>query len=339
MKRLIVLLTVIAIALFPFTTVYAIANPDEIAFGSGDIPLAKVFENVAEDGDMLFVAEQLIEYTVEPTDYTASEAFIFEILDTSGTSVLFSRSVDEWGNKPVSIYLSEAQVTAAALTSGTAYVLRIEGNPLIFASPTGNSVTFPLTDTSYIDQSIGAGSETPTDNALRNFCIRMARNIEDYDTPASDYIVTKQGYDYLTNDAVNIFIKGIPNLYNYCPILFQSGAENLGADAPESTGTYALTLTPLNKWGQLTADGLTNLGVFLGINQALAGSVVLLILSMVLAIYMYRKTQSGIAVLLMVSATPFVGGYLGLMPMALAFIFVIIIMILMGYYFVSRGAL
>lgn len=339
LKLISIILIIVASILLSASIVLAISNPDDIDFGSGDTAQYLVFENVNEDGDMLFVAEGLVEYASEPTDYDASESFIFEVLNEDGDETLISRALEAYGNRPISIYQNPQQVTDLGLVSETQYIIRISGNPLVFASMTGNSVNATLTAADYIDQSIGADSDVPTDNNLRNFCINVAENIEDYDSPVNDYLITIQGYQYLTSEGADIFVEGIPNLYNFCPILFQYGAEAMESDEPESTGTYALTLTPLNKWGQLTADGLTNIGVFLGINQALAGSVVLFLAAIALAVYTYKQTGSGIATTVLVAAAPFIGGFLGLMPMALAFIFVIVIITLMGYYFLSRGAL
>lgn len=340
------LIRIIAVSVFVLTASFifagialAISNPDSISFGTDNTTSYKVFENVNETGDMLFVAEGFVYYATEPTDYNANEAFLFQLVDTDNTTILIARPINDYGDRPISIYQDADQVDALGLVSGTGYVLRLCGNPSIFPTLTGNSVSVTLTEEDYVDQSVGKDSVTPTDNDLRNFCILMAQDIQDYDVPTSDYVTPIQGYNYLTTTGGQIFIEGIPNLYNICPILFQYGSQVVSGDEPESTGSYAAVLTPLNKWGETTANGLTNIGVFLGINQALAGSVVLFLLVILLAVYVYNKTQSGITVLLMVASTPFLGGYLGLMPMALAFIFVIMIAILMGYYFFSRGAL
>jgi hypothetical protein len=319
--------------------VYAIANPDDIEFGTGTTRIYNVFENVLEDGDWLILAEGYVHYVVTPTDYTADEAFVFELTDITGTTTIISVPLNEYEDRPISIYLSASQVTTLGLVSGTAYGLRITGNPAIFASPVGNTIEVFLAASDYVDQNLGADSEPPTDNELRNLCIQMALNIENNDTPVDSYLEEVQGYWYLTLGGGNIFLNGIPALNTICSVLFQSGTEVMESDSPESTGTYALTLTPGQKWGATVANGLTNLGLYLGINQALAGSVVLFILVIALAMFMYQKTESGITVLLIVSATPFLGAYLGLMPMALAFIFAIIIITLLGYFFFSRGAL
>ena len=334
-----IFLIVVVGILLPYSIALAISNPDDLEFGSGSVPLYKVYENVDHEGDMLFIAEALVDYTVEPTDYTAEEAFQFEVQNAAGNETIVATPLNEFGDRPISIYLTSDQVDDLGLVSGTAYILRITGNPLIFASETGNTVEVTLSSSDYVDQELGVNTDPPTSNLLRNFCIDMVDNIQDYDTPTSDYYDMSNGYNYLVNDGINIFIEGVPGLYSFCPVLFGSGSYPVSTDVPESTGAYAATITPLGKWGQTTADGLTNIGVYFGINQALAGSVVLFVLAIMLSIYIYSRTQSGITVLLMVCTTPFVGGFLGLMPMAMAFVFLIIMMVLMGFYFFSRGAL
>jgi hypothetical protein len=340
MKRLYLsILLSITVTILAVTPVFAIANPDDIAFGSGTTSQYAAFYDVGETGDMLFIAEGLVEYALTPTDYTAEQAFVFELLDTDGVTSLYSVPVTDYGDRPISIYLTAAQVTAAGLVVGTAYVFRISGNPLIFPSLTGNSVTATLTVADWIDQNLGVDNDPYTDNLLRNFCVLVVNNMEAYDTPTTSYKTTVNGFTALSIAGGNLFLDGVPNLYNLCPILFQAGAEQMSADVPSSTGSYAAVLTPLDKWGTTVSNGLTNIGVYLGINQALAGSVVLFVLVAMLSVYIYNKTQNGLASIILVASTPFIGGFLGLMPIALAFIFTIVIMILMGYYFFSRGAL
>lgn len=339
--KFIALLVAILVILLMTSPVMAIANPNAIDFGTGTIPLYKVFENVLETGDMLFVAEQYVHYVAEPSDYTASEAFLFEVLDVAGVVTLLSTPLNEYENKPISIYQTASEVVDLGLVSGTAYVLRITGNPIIFGAPAGNTVTAALAASDYVDQLLGVDGGDATANPLRNFLILMAENIEANDSPAAgyEYIEPIQGIRYLTIIGGDIFIQGIPALGTMCPILFQTSLTVMTSDAPESTGTYALTLTPLQKWGATTANGLTQLGNYLGISQALAGSVVLFAIVIAFAVYIYMKTQSGIAALLLVAACPFFGAFMGLMPIALAFIFTIVIIVLMGYFFFSRGAL
>ncbi len=343
----IVLITLLLVLLVA-SPVFAMSNPDAISFGTGDTPMYRVFYNVKETGDMLFVAEGYVYYTVPHTqNITASQAFLFEVMDNiSGNTTLLSIPLNDYGDRPISIYQTAAQVSGN-FTVGAAYKIRITGNPLIFPSTTNNTVTAVLGSGDYVDQLLGVDGGVATSNPMRNTMIQMATNIQKNDiskgiitgvTPYI-YIVTVQGVKYLTVLGGDIFQAGIPGLGTLCPILFQASLEALSGDTPQSTGAYASSISIVGQWGTTVADGLTNIGVYLGINQALAGSLVLFVLVMMLGIYAFAKTQSGIATLLIIAAAPFLGAWLGLMPMALAFVFTIGIVVLMGYYFFTRGTM
>lgn len=321
------------------TPALAIVDPDEVAFGSANLSYYKVFENVLETGDMLLVAEGFVSYNTTPTDYTASQAFLFQLRSVGGSSIIAQTTLKSYGDRPISIYLSYSRVTTLGLVSGTAYQLRITSNPMVLTPSANNTASVTLSSGDYVDQELGDDGGVATNNLMRNSLLIMAENIEDYDSPSSPYIITMGGTRYLTIDGANIFLVGIPNLVYMCPILFQAAQERMVSEPPETTGAYALTLTPAQKWGKTVADGLTNLGLYLGMNQALAGSVVLFALAIAFSVFVYNRTQSGISVLLLVAATPFVGSYLGLVPMAIAILMVIFIVVLMGFFFFSRGAL
>lgn len=340
-KRLVASITLAFLCVLLLTLpVLAISNPDTISFyATGSSPVYKAFYDVMEEDDMLFVAEQFVYYAVTPNE-TASEAFLFEVVDTTTNATIASVPLDDYGAKPISIYMTAAQVATAGLTVGDNVTLRITGNPLMFASTTNNTVSIVLTASDYVDQLLGVDEGVATSNNLRNFLIDVADDIDTYDAPATSYLITVSGVRYLrTGVGDSMFLEGIPGLSSMCPILFQSVTTPMEGDEPESTGAYTSMLSPLAKWGETTANGLTNLGLYLGINQQLAGTAVLMMLAVGLAIYVYSKTQSGISVLLLVGVTPFLGAYLGLLPLALAFVFTIFMVILMGFFFFSRGAL
>lgn len=172
--------------------VFAITNPDAIAFGTGSSPLYQVFENVNETGDMLFIAEGYVYYATTPTDYTASESYVFQVVDTDGTTVLLSTPLKSFGDRPISIYQTAAQVTALGLVSGTAYTVRIRGNPSIAVLTSSVNATLDAND--YTDQS----AATDALNPLRVFCLTMASNINTNDDPTNPYIVEFQGTQYLS---------------------------------------------------------------------------------------------------------------------------------------------
>ena len=338
MKKLLLgLLVALLVVFLPINYAWAISNPDSIAFGTGTVPRYKIFSNVLETGDMLIAAAGEVRYAVEPTDYTANEAFLFELLNTAGNVTLASTPLEDYGNRPVGIYLSKTQVDGLSLVSGTAYGIRITGNPAVFPSSTGNTVTAFLVGGDYVDQS--TSGNTTRSNHIRNFMIDVANDMEANDTPSTSYVATSQGLTYLSSAGGSLFLAGIPGLDTMCPVLFLYSVSPISGDTPTSTGSYAATINVTAQWGTNTAAALTNLGTYMGINQALAGSAMALFLGLFLAIIVYKRVQSGVATLMLMATYPFIMAWMGLMPLALAFVVMMMVVILGGFYFFRQGAL
>lgn len=336
-RQLVASVTLALIVLIAMVSpVFAIANPDGITFGTGSEEMYEAFYNVYETGDMLFIAEYDLDYASAPTDYDADEAFFFEVLNVAGDTVLLSAPVPAYQNNIISIYQTAAQVTAASYATGTAYQYRVTGNPVIFATLTEgtNMVTRTLdAGADWIDQSTATAISDP----LRIFCIDVATNLEAHDS--ATYIVTIQGIDYINSDGRDIFLAGIPSLSSFVTNLFQTGVVPMTADEPTSTGTYASTLSITNKLGASISGGFTNLGNWMGISQALAASLFLTIAMTILFFWLYQKTGNPIVVLVYGPILPLFGTYLGLIPLAIAFIVTLIVIMLLGYYFLTRGTL
>jgi hypothetical protein len=80
--------------------VYAAPSPDVISIEYG-----KVFQNIFEDGDQLYICRYKLNYATEPGD-DASDLFIFAI--TSGDTVLRDRPLlsGGYGDDVIAIYLA-----------------------------------------------------------------------------------------------------------------------------------------------------------------------------------------------------------------------------------------
>lgn len=337
-RRIAIGLVTIMVLLLVAVPVLAIANPDTIWFGTKPASkYVRVFENVNETGDMLFLAEGFVDYDTDPTDYDANEAFVLQVRSTDNTTVLLSRPLQSYGERPISIYQTAAQVTAAGLVSEAAYVIRISGNPLVFPSlvESTNMVSYTLSPTNWFDQS----TATDTFNQLRIACISIAERMQIEDA-VTTYLTTVEGIDYLTPAGASLFLAGIPSLNIFVPSLFAVTTEVMTSEAPQATGNYTGNITALQRLGVATARGITNIGSWLGVSQQMAGGMMLMVFTVALCMYLYKKTQSGKVVLTVgVAATLPFGTFLGLSTMVLLFIIVIFIVLMMGYYFLTRGSL
>jgi hypothetical protein len=297
----------------------------------------QVFQNVGETGDMLFVAETYLHYESTPTDYSAQEAFLFEVIDTDGTTVIQSTPILSFENYVTSIYFSDDQVDTFGLVWESAYSVRITGNPTIFGTPVEgtNMVTATLVDSDYITDTSSGVSVA----GLRTFCIHIAEDLQENDSPANDYYTSVQGTTYLTTTGGNIFLAGIPGLAAFVPSLFQTSSENVVVPSEESTGAYAESLSYTQSLGTTIGNGIENFGTWLGVNSTMAGVIVMFIIMLFVCGYAYVKTQSLLLPDAIAMALPLLGAQLGLVPLAMAFTVTLVIALISLYYFFTRGAL
>ena len=338
MKLISRIIIVLLLALLPLVVVVspalAINNPTSMAWGTGAVYRYRVFTNVQTTGDFLFIAEPYVHYAVTPTDYTASQSFLFEVLDTTGTVILVSTPLQQYEDRPIAIYQTPTQAAAFAppLASGTAYKFRVRGNPLIFATGTGNTLTATLTAGDYVDQS----TSTDAFNPLAIWCMAVAKEMQTHDVPAYDYWTTAQGIDYLTTTGGNLFLEGVPSLNAIVPILFQTGSEMLSADAPTSTHIYSDTRTPANTMNTVMANALTNMGLYLHVPQWVAGVILIMALTIGLSIYANRKFQSNLIAPVIAISMLVLGTFFGLPPMTILFVTGLLVVGGLSVYFWGR---
>lgn len=318
--------------------VWAIANPDSIT-----MPRYDAFANVYETGDMLFECETKVVYAVPPAD-ASTLTFAFQVLDAAGVVIFGQQPLFAYQNKLASYYFSAAQVTALGLVKGTQYKLRITGTPAYFPVPVeGTSmVTSTLSagfpSASWIDESgVPITQRTQANDALIMFNINIAKDLQTYDSPASPYWTTVQGADYLTQVGTSLFLQGVPFLMNYVPQLFQSGSTNNYVSPVPTSGAGQTNLTTTNQLGANIANAITNMGAFLGFGPTMAGFALTFFLMIICSIVVYAKVQHPVAPLAVSIVILVVGGYLGMITLSILFAFAIVMVLLLLWFFFSRG--
>lgn len=137
---------VAAAVLVPSTRALAIVDPDSMGLDE-----VYGYQNVAEVGDILFLAYYDIDYGSIPTE-TVTAAFLFRIMDSSGPTELGSTAPFSYINSGydegvVAVYFSAAQVELLGITAqDTNLEVILQGNPSLFGSPpsiTNASIVWP----------------------------------------------------------------------------------------------------------------------------------------------------------------------------------------------------
>jgi hypothetical protein len=245
-----------------------------------------------------------------------------------------STTLKQYEDRPISIYQTALQAGAFAppLASGTAYVIRVRGNPLVFPTGTGNTLLATLSSGDYSDQSLA----TDAINPLRIWCIAVIKEMQTHYGGATAYWTTVQGIDYLTTTGGGLFLEGVPGLSTFVPTLFQAASQPISADAPTSTGIYAATRTPANTMNTTMANALTNLGLYLHVPQWTAGVIVLMVLTIGLSVYANQRLQTNLIAPIIAIAMLVLGTFFGLPPMTILFTFGLFVVAGLAIYFWGR---
>lgn len=131
LRLAILLLIVLATILMAVPAHADTANPDV----PPTITRMKVYRNLAESGDQLYIWEAEVRYATPPTT-KFSDTFIWQLIDTDGTTILgavtgYSYNDDGYGFAVYGLYFP----AATAPTWGQVYTLRLSGNPTVFTTP------------------------------------------------------------------------------------------------------------------------------------------------------------------------------------------------------------
>jgi len=99
------------------------------------VDYAKVFRNVREMGDEIFVCRYLINYAYRPLE-DANESFYFCIQDTATTKFIVQRplAAEGYGYNAQIVYLTAADVTSLGIVWGGSYNAVITSSPTLFSS-------------------------------------------------------------------------------------------------------------------------------------------------------------------------------------------------------------
>jgi hypothetical protein len=310
--RILVFLGVVGIlvAAIPRPTLAA-DNPQSVAVYS-----VRVFQNLWETGDQLFVVEYAVNYTTEPSQ-PASDLFCVALYDSSALKQ--SVPLNYYGHNVISIYLPQRQ----SLVWGGSYRIVVMGNPAYFdLQEDVNMDSYTLSRFNYIE-----GTASESREALKIWIVQLAEALEE--SWASLNIDLLNSNDELTVDGAVVFKKAIPNLEQIVPDLFATSVSYPGA-----SGTLGSGVERRQYVGSRIRGALEGIGEFLHVPWWVVGALGVVVLYIILAGRIYLATGS--TSLAMVLAVPFIiaGAILGLVPLAAMFIAAFIAILVFAIVFI-----
>lgn len=317
MKRFLRFVPLVALFMLVGTPAFAaVANPDYIT-----IEDIYAFRNVLETGDQLYFVRYDVSYNATPNE-DASETYQMVLYDVGEATLIHSEPLKYYQHNIISMYFSAAKVTEHGLVWGSAYVVKIRGNPVKFDSLTEgiNMRTRTL------------GGDFKEASVLGTIMLGQAQKLQD--DWAGITLLTTGGL--LNTTGAYTFEKAIPNLHIMVPEIYSSVLVYPTVERRVWTRAYEESLQA--HAGSRLTNSMTSIGSIFGISEGwtsfwLGGVIFLVVVGV-----MYGATKNpGMS---MIMAYPVLVGYawlgLGSSWLQIVGITFLIVGIMFGIYFILQ---
>lgn len=294
----------------------------------------QVVKNVLEDGDRLFAFHYRLEYsdTDDIPDESAQDTFIFRLVSVDGVTDLgvvtpypYFTNSNGYQQGFSGIYISADD----ALAWGSAYRLRVIGNPVYFDDPIPTTRILTSADYTTTD------NQTENQEALGDYVIEVAKKLEIVHNIELEG--EAEGVTVLTSDGEAYFAQAVPGLRSMCPQIFliQASAPDYTSRewGDEQSANYSTRLEGSNFIGRINT-----FGTFLGIDGSMVFGGFFLMLAIGALIYSQMRWQTSTPGLLAATIIVILGVMLGGIPMALAAIVGLLAALFIGYLFFFKAA-
>lgn len=260
----------------------AVDEADTLALRS-----VRAYGGIAEEADILIVAEYEIAYATNIPTTTAAEAFIFHYYDrTAGirrSATPFVKVNGGYGNGVVSIYFEGGVLghSGIDITWGDPDFVRLTGSPVIFDAPqeTTRPISWRATTTPQV--------------ALEHDIRQLARTLETRPEWAAVDLIAS---GLLTVDGEDYFETVIPNLRRMAPSVFEDALSGPIFDVDVHTQAFGDDVDAFFA-GSAWSNTFPNLATFLGIPTVMAKLLVaMVILIAAIAVAVKVTDEAGAAV-------------------------------------------
>ena len=335
-KSLLLILTTFVMSLAGILTILApvsaaIANPDSITLHA-----VKIFQNIFEDDDILFVTSYDVEYgydsdtapekTLEPSEPASST---FEIAIFDGTTLIQRRSLNYYQYNIQSVYFDATG--AADLTWGSEYKVRVQGTPTYFALVEDVTMDTVVLSSSYWI----SGTATESRTLLQQHCLDLAATLEDNWNIL--LIATIPNGQVLNSVGRIPFLEAIPTLDSTIPDLFQTATSTISTTAQERTAAYETETSIANKLGAPIKAAFDGIGVYLNISGEKVAFLWIALFVLVVASIVFLNSSNTTAAMILTIPIILIGAWTGAIPLAVLFTGTAIVVVFMGYHIWLRG--
>ena len=215
------------------------ANPDSTPTINGGILGIDVYRNLLETGDRGFLVYANIPYATPPTT-PENEAFIWQLLSPDGLTVIGQTTGYPYHNLGYDynaywFYFSSAD----SVTWGSAYIMRLTGNPAIFLSPP--TYDYVLAASDYNSQTTQAGNQ----GELEARILAISTDLYTRWSLSPTTKLTKEGETgtVLSPSGETFWRGAIYGCQALAPGVFEFGALSITTTSHSSTKGYADNLT------------------------------------------------------------------------------------------------
>jgi hypothetical protein len=273
--------------------------------------------------DMLVVVEVFDKYTGYYQSKKASDVFQIRLYDTDNTTILAAAPIQNWGDRPASIYLNAT--AAKDLTLGGAYGVQLYGyNAGGVKAPSPNPYILTASDWKGTDLTY-----------LDDLCLSIATNMEDTDNQNNYTALLANGMTAI-DAATGYFVSGIPAIATIRPNLFT--VSELEVIFPATTDDNAWDVavgSPLDYstflGTNLTSD-LTVFGVPLGVNGKNLGAGLIWLLVIVVIGVTIGNGAKPLGALLICVPILWLGTYFKILPVQQ----LVILCVGFGFFFIRQ---
>jgi len=304
--------------------VWAVSNPDSIS-----LETIYVFQNIFEDGDILFVSSEDVEYGAPPSE-DAKNTFNFSIYNSDNSTLIRAIGLNAYNYGIQSIYFSATQVSGN-ITWGDSYVTRVNGNPIFFAQIENVTMSSnSLSPGEWIE-----GTMTDSRALLRTHCIDLAETLET--EHAETYVVQTPDKKVLNSAGRTLFLNAINNLDYAIPDLFEFVSGTMYVDHTTGNATLPKEHTIAKKLGTSLETAFNGIGNYFGTSGKMVAGIWMWFFIAIVSSIVFLNSGNAIASILLSIPIVILGVFVGVIPMAALFTIGILITVYAVYHLYLRG--